>query len=393
MADVLNAEPQGPAPHAVQGLAAQEVRPKSLSRQEKRRREASSETAKRRRNAGSEAVRVPSRRQAAEALANRLFGEHGSEHGDERSDEDRESDADAPEAKALNEAVSGYAPLARCLTRLEELRRKRRRRRSRRWLAEFAFRLTPPPPQGRPGTVRFVALSDTHRHHDLIELPPGEVLLYAGDFVGNYGRSSDLSLHLEEFLAWLLAQSRKFERVFFQAGNHETLLDDELGDVSPALEQLRRFRHIAPNVVYLQNEPANYRGIQLFGSPLTLSRVENEGKRYYSRAFERTQAQRMPIWAGLPEGLDVLMTHCPPFGHLSNREVGDKLLAARLDSMARPPRYHVFGHDHEGIGVEVTERTVFLNVAQDQLLHVDPKGGGCPLVFDVEPRDLDSGAG
>lgn len=391
MADVPNAGKKGPAPHAAQGLAAQEVRPKSMSRAEKRRREASSETAKRPRNGEA---RAPSRRQAAEALARRLFGEHGSEQGgDERSNEDRESDADAPEAKAMNEAVSGYAPLARCLTRLEELRRRRRRRRSRRWLAELALRLTPPPPLGRPGTVRFVALSDTHRHHDLIELPPGEVLLYAGDFCGNYGRSSDLSLHLEEFLAWLLAQSRKFERVFFQAGNHETLLDDEHGDVSLALERLRRFRQVAPNVAYLQNEPASYRGIQLFGSPLTLSRVEAEGKRYYSRAFERTQVQRMPIWAGLPEGLDVLMTHCPPFGHLSNRDVGDKLLAARLTSMARPPRYHVFGHDHEGIGVEVTERTVFLNVAQDQLLHVDPKGGGCPLVFEVEPRDVDNREG
>lgn len=388
MANVPHADKEGPAPHAEQGIVPHGGR----ARAEKRRREASSETAKRARNA-SRGQRTPSRRQAAEALASRLFGGDVSEHGDERSGEDRESDADAPEASAMIAAAPGYAPLARCLTRLEELRRKRRRRRSRRWLAELAFRLTPPPPLGRPGAVRFVALSDTHRHHDLIELPPGEVLLYAGDFSGNYGRSSDLALHLEEFLTWLLAQSRRFERVFFQAGNHETLLDDEHGDVSPALEQVRKFCQAAPNVVYLQNQPASYRGIQMFGSPLTISRVESEGKRYYSRAFERMQAQRAPVWDGLPEGLDVLMTHCPPFGHLSNRDVGCKLLAARLSAMARPPRYHVFGHDHEGIGIEVTERTVFLNVAQDQVLHVDPKGGGSPLVFEVEPRDVDHGEG
>ena len=33
-----------------------------------------------------------------------------------------------------------------------------------------------------PGTVRFVAISDTHNKHAKLDVPPGDVLLCAGDF-------------------------------------------------------------------------------------------------------------------------------------------------------------------------------------------------------------------
>jgi len=232
-----------------------------------------------------------------------------------------------------------------------------------------------------------VALSDTHRYHDTVELPMGEVLLFVGDSVGNYGRSSDLVQHFEDFLAWLSVQSTRFARVFFIAGNHETLLDDQHGDVSAGLAQLRRFLATATNCTYLQNASAVYRGIRLFGSPVTVSRLETEGKRYYSRAFERLAEQRAALWAGLPEGLDLLMTHCPPRGRLCHGNVGDPLLAARLAKMMSPPRFHVFGHDHDFLGVDSDGRTVFLNVAQDECLRFDPHGGGCALMFDIDARD------
>jgi len=280
-------------------------------------------------------------------------------------------------------AAAAYYPLAKCLQRLDELRRKRRGKHARRWLAGLIFRLqrVPLALAVRPNTVRFVALSDTHRYHDLVDLPPGEVLLHLGDSVGNYGRTSDVTRHFEKFLSWLRVQQQRFAHIFFISGNHETFLD---ADATPLLE---RFLAVATHCTYLQDTSAIYRGIRIFGSPVTVSRLETEGKRYYSRAFERCAEHRATLWAGLPQGLDVLMTHCPPTGPLCIHPVGDSLLAQRLANMAAPPRFHVFGHDHDGLGIAANAQTVSMNVAQDEYLRMDPHGGGCALIFDVEPRD------
>lgn len=245
------------------------------------------------------------------------------------------------------------------------------------------------PAAGRPAAVRFVLVSDTHGDHEALQMPAGEVLLYAGDAVGNYGRLNNRELRsdFEDFLKWLWAQSRRFAQVFFISGNHETFLDDEQGDVTRGMSKLNAFLSAATNCTYLADAPAKYRGLRLFGSPTNKSRKETEGKRYYSCAFERTKAQRAALWAGIPEGLDVLMTHVPPSGHLCRTTTGDSLLSDRLAGMVSPPRFHVFGHDHDYLGVEKGERTTFLNAAQDDCLRADPRGGGCPLIFDIEARD------
>lgn len=253
-------------------------------------------------------------------------------------------------------------------------------------LAAAPLGITKFPQEGRPPVVRFVALSDTHRYHHKVDLPNGEVLIHAGDMVGNYGRSYDLHEHFATFLEWLTVQSKRFAQVFFIAGNHETFLDDAHGDTSVGRAQLQKFLEATANVTYLQNEVASYRGIRLFGSPVSVSRLETEGKRYYSRAFERPRAERASLWAQVPEGLDLLMTHCPPRGHLCQDSAGDPELTARLSAMASPPRFHVFGHDHLHFGVQRSGSTVFCNVAQDEFLRSDPGGGGCALTFDVEAR-------
>jgi len=278
--------------------------------------------------------------------------------------------------------------LAKCLQRITDLQQRRRKKTARRFLASLALRLEEIPKclSHSPAAVRFVVVSDTHRYQDKVSLPAGEVLLFAGDMVGNYGRSHKIKRHFQEFLAWLSAQSKRYAHVFFIAGNHETFLDEDRGDGSLGFDQLRRFLVDTPNCTYLQNQSSKYRGIRVWGSPVTVSRQEKDGRRYYSRAFERTSAQRSALWADVPEGLDLLMTHCPPRGHLCHSDVGDPILAARLADMLKPPRFHVFGHDHDFPGVKTTEQTVFINAAQDEYLRVDPNGGGCALLFDIEAR-------
>jgi Icc-related predicted phosphoesterase len=84
-------------------------------------------------------------------------------------------------------------------------------------------------------------------------------------------------------------------------------------------------------------------------------------------AFNRTRGPALAaVWAGIPDGLDLLVTHGPPRGIGDRAVFGnvgcDHLRAAVL---ARPPRLHVFGHIHEARGrYEIPGvRTVFYNVA------------------------------
>jgi len=97
--------------------------------------------------------------------------------------------------------------------------------------------------------LRFVHISDTHHHHDRIELPEGDILLHTGDTVGNYGRS-DVNTHFEEFCDWVTKVSKRYKHVLFIAGNHDTQLDGENYSPRKAKEQIRR---LPKNVSYLES--------------------------------------------------------------------------------------------------------------------------------------------
>ena len=93
-------------------------------------------------------------------------------------------------------------------------------------------------------------------------------------------------------------------------------------------------------------------------------------------------------WALIPDGVDVLLTHGPPLGHgdllkTGRRREGCLDLLEAVSTRLWPPRYHVFGHIHEGHGVSTDGATVFLNASSCT------RRGQCsnkPLVFDVLPR-------
>ena len=55
------------------------------------------------------------------------------------------------------------------------------------------------------------------------------------------------------------------------------------------------------------------------------------------------------VWANLPKNIDVLVTHCPPFGVLdvsnySKVNTGCKALMQSVERMQ--PKVHIFGHIH-----------------------------------------------
>jgi Icc-related predicted phosphoesterase len=213
--------------------------------------------------------------------------------------------------------------------------------------------------------MRLVLLSDTHMQHDALKLPACDVLIHAGDFT-RHGSREDV----EAFLRWFSRQEAR-EKVLV-AGNHD-MLYEEAPDLARALTR-------EAGIHYLCDEEARIAGLRIWGSPIT--------PRFGDWAFNRDRGPDIAAhWKLIPEGLDVLITHGPPYG------LGDKTWygasAGCEDLLARvrqvQPRLHVFGHIHESHGESSLPglSTRFFNAASCRPM---PFGLRPPIVVELEPR-------
>ncbi|KAI0641437.1 Metallo-dependent phosphatase [Trametes meyenii] len=183
--------------------------------------------------------------------------------------------------------------------------------------------------------IRVVCISDTHNAHERVPpLPPGDILIYAGDLT-NSGSETEL----REALQWLSGAPHKYK--LFIAGNHDTVL----------AHPTKRDRILAayPDLIYLEDSSTtlvvNGRTITVYGSPYT--------PRHGSGVFQYPRGGKSSGPLGrqrdIPPSTDILITHGPPRYHLDSRGYGCVELGARLWDLR--PRLHVFGHIHAGRGV------------------------------------------
>ncbi|UNI13581.1 hypothetical protein JDV02_000310 [Purpureocillium takamizusanense] len=203
-----------------------------------------------------------------------------------------------------------------------------------------------PPPSY--AVIRVVCISDTHNAQP--DLPPGDILVHAGDLTEN-GSFAELDAQL----AWLAAQPHPHKLVV--AGNHDVLLDDAFLARHPARRygdaRTKADLPLGPPLTYLQDSsarvgvvdrPGAEKALLVYGSPWTPA--------YGVSAFQ--YARHEDPWNGaVPDGVDVLLTHGPPRGHLDRRDFHDagcSYLAAEVFRLR--PRLHVFGHIHAARGRE-----------------------------------------
>jgi 3',5'-cyclic AMP phosphodiesterase CpdA len=73
---------------------------------------------------------------------------------------------------------------------------------------------------GHPRLVRIVCVSDTHTNHKDLKMPPGDILVHAGDF-SIKGRDNEII----SFSKWLATLQYKHKIVV--SGNHELTFDLE----------------------------------------------------------------------------------------------------------------------------------------------------------------------
>lgn len=197
--------------------------------------------------------------------------------------------------------------------------------------------------------MRLVLLADTHTFQaDLAgKVPDGDVLVHAGDM----GRAGD-EAELTEAAAWLRALPHPHKIV--TAGNHDALFESDPG----------RAREIFRGITVLLDEEARVAGLRCYGSPWTPS--------FHSWSFMKERGAAMAaLWAKIPYGLDLLVTHGPPKGVLDDATsyrggawagpdlAGCEELAKRV-ALVRP-RVHVFGHIHGQQGIVEKDGTRFVN--------------------------------
>ena len=207
--------------------------------------------------------------------------------------------------------------------------------------------------------LRVVAIADTHGLHDEMEIPDGDVLVHAGDVSGR-GRREEI----ERFDAFLGTLPHPVKIVI--AGNHDFLFEHKPAEA----------RALITNATYLQDSAVTIEGVKFYGSPWQ--------PWFYDWAFNLHRGEAIrKVWDLIPEDTDVLITHGPPAFHGDRCTDGRKVGCMDLHEVIEVvrPKFHVFGHIHEGYGTTRDEHTTYINASSCDFGYapVNP-----PVVFEVE---------
>lgn len=188
-----------------------------------------------------------------------------------------------------------------------------------------------------------VAMSDTHSEipDDLI-MPPGDIFSHCGD-----ATKKGTVEEIRDYFNWLSLLPYKYKVII--AGNHDHLFAD-----NPKLMR----KMLPKDVIYLENSGVEICGWKIYGSPNT--------PRAGSSAFSRHRGHQMrEVWRSIPSDTDILLTHCPPAGIQDTTIRGESAgcESLRHKVMQVQPKYHFFGHIHQGFGKTELNGTTFCNVA------------------------------
>ncbi|KAK6605268.1 calcineurin-like phosphoesterase [Botrytis cinerea] len=210
--------------------------------------------------------------------------------------------------------------------------------------------------------TRFVCVSDTHNGvaNGSFKLPPGDVLIHAGDLTnqGNYAE-------LEKSIKWI--EDADFEAKIIIAGNHDITLDPSFySQYGPYFhkqnpqntKKCQELLDRSPSILYLNHEAAEvslasptgpHTTFRIFGSPFSPAKG--------MWAFGYPQSDAAKRWDDIPLDVDIVLTHTPPKYHCDERN--DRVAAGceylRQTLWRVRPRLAVCGHVHEGRGAEIIQ--------------------------------------
>jgi len=213
-------------------------------------------------------------------------------------------------------------------------------------------------------SIRVVLISDTHSQHERLgQLPHGDLLIHAGDFVESRPPKPDEYI---KFMDWFASQPHP-QKVLI-SGNRDQLMDTAscLKDEKSLMwmSAVQDYVTGEPSVTYLQDQATTINvggeSVKVWGSPWTAI-YGKPGK-----AFQIARDELGSKWERIASDTDILVTHSPPRGTLDKNAAssasGCAALAKELSSRLRP-RLHVFGHIHEAYGSLESRGTLYVNAS------------------------------
>jgi Icc-related predicted phosphoesterase len=216
--------------------------------------------------------------------------------------------------------------------------------------------------------TRIIAISDTHNQLGKMTLPPGDILIIAGD-ISNRGKIVEIAQFNED----LGKIKHHYKHIVAISGNHDFLAEEQ-----PTL-----FRSIITNVShYLENSATEIDGIKFYGSPVQPT--------FFNWSFNVDRgAPIKAYWDLIPNDTDILITHGPPHMIL-DRTTGEHGPAENVGCadlmnaiLERPSiKIHAFGHIHSGRGIKEFHNKLFINASScdEKYRPINP-----PIVFDFDP--------
>ena len=201
-----------------------------------------------------------------------------------------------------------------------------------------------------------VCISDTHNRTDSLIIPPGDVLVHAGDFTfdGSYKQ-------VRHFTRFFDAQPHPIKILI--AGNHDSSFDTEnyteiQAHYKKKLENPHKIQSLISKYIYLNDSGTNIYGYNIWGTPWI--------RKHHKGAFSIEDKGVLESKRNLiPENVDILISHCPPKGILDKDNRGlEQGCEFMMNAVTRiRPRYHIFGHIHPGYGVMSWNDTLFINAS------------------------------
>jgi Icc-related predicted phosphoesterase len=198
-----------------------------------------------------------------------------------------------------------------------------------------------------------VLISDTHTKHleiddqlkQIYNDHPDSIIVHAGD-ISYRGRKWEV----EEFLQWY--SSLPFKNKIMIAGNHDFLFEESPAVADEMLEKEGQ------GIIYLNDSGVELDGLKFWGSPVT--------PWFHNWAFNRIGDKINEHWDLIPNDINVLITHGPPYLTLDATKSGLRVGCPRLSNKIKDLtdlKIHVFGHIHEASGIDEKDGVTYVNAS------------------------------
>lgn len=196
--------------------------------------------------------------------------------------------------------------------------------------------------------MKIVCISDTHGQK-VKNLPKADLLIHSGDW-STSGTLKDTN----EFLIWMSQIRMNYKKVVCVPGNHDRWIE---ANQDKAKEEFNKL-----DIELLIDASTIFEGQLIYGMPWS--------PEFGSWSFMTNDIERDAYCNAIPSDTNILITHAPPKGYLDKlainssepgKHAGCEFIKKAMETIK--PSLHVFGHIHEGSGIEVHDQTLLVNAS------------------------------